>query len=203
MKVIIEIIVYGLSLYLAYLLYKKYYKTINIYIDEAINDWIDIPNWINRGLGIFLFVGCIFAQVTLFFESIVIWLFLLIIMPFFYLPIKNKQAYNFLSVTTFFITAFFAITLFFSVDNSRDIIGETFISDYDVYYTTEYVQRDYGEDEIEVAHVNTGNDNLDFVLESIFPFGYRIIIGFIVIFSLLMNISLKEKNKLIRTEILK
>lgn len=153
MKIIIEIIVYGLSLYLAYLLYKRYYKTITIYIDEAINDWIDIPNWINWGLGIFLFVGCIFAQVTLFFESIVIWLFLLIIMPFFYLPIKNKQAYNFLSVTTFFITAFFAITLFFSVNNSRDIIGETFIFDYDVYYTTEYVQRDYGEDEIEVAHV--------------------------------------------------
>ncbi len=96
------------------------------------------------------------------------------------MPIRNRKAYNFLSVTTFFITAFFAITLFFSVDNSRDIIGETFISGYDVYYTTETVQRDYGDDEIEVAHVNTGNDNLDFVLESIFPFAYRIIIGLIV-----------------------
>ncbi len=79
MKIIIEIIVYGLSLYLAYRLYKRYYKTISIYIDEAINDWIDIPNWINWGLGILLFVGCIFAQVTIFFQSFVIWLFLIII----------------------------------------------------------------------------------------------------------------------------
>jgi hypothetical protein len=119
-------------------------------------------------------------------------------MPIFYLPIKNKQVYNFLSVTNLFISIFFAITLFFSVDNSRDIIGETFISDYEVYYTTETIQRDYGDEEFELAHVNTGNDNIDFVLESIFPVAYRIVIGFILIFSLLMNISLKGKNKLIR-----
>jgi len=135
---------------------------------------------------------------TIFFESIIVWLILLIIVPFFYLPIKNSKTYNILSVLTFFLTTFFAITLFFSVDNSRDIISKSFISNYNVYYTTEYHQTRYDDKEVDIAHVNTGNKNLDFALESIFPCIYRISIGLIIIFSLLMNISLKEKNKLIK-----
>jgi hypothetical protein len=198
MKILIEIIVCVLSLYLAYRLYKRYNKILGLYIDEVTSDWPDIPNWFNWTLGILLFLGCIFAQVTIFFESLIIWLILLIIIPFFYLPIINGKIYNFLSVTTFFLTAFFSITLFFSVDNSRDVIGESFIPNYEVYYTTEYVQTDYGDEEIEVAHVNTGSDTLDFLLESIFPFAYRILIGFIVIFSLLMNVFLRGKNKIIK-----
>ena len=182
------------------------FKRINIYIDETINDWIDIPIWMNLGLGILLFVGCYFAQKTIFFQSIVIWLFLLIILPFCYLPIKNKEVYNFLSITTIFITTFFAITLIFNFDNSRDIIGETFITDYEVYYTTETVPTTSfdgrtidGVEDVEIAHVNTGNKNLDFFLEELFIV-YLIVIVFVVIFSLLINISLKEKRKLIRNE---
>jgi hypothetical protein len=66
-----------------------------------------------------------------------------------------------------------------------------------VYYTTEYYQTDYDDGEVEVAHVNTGNKTLDFMLESVFPYVYKISIGFIVIFSLLLNVSLREKNKII------
>ena len=198
MKIAIELIVYGLSLYLAYRLYKKYDKVLGLYVDEVVSDWPGVPNWLNWALGIFLFFGCVFAQVTIFFESIILWLVLLIIVPFFYLPIRNSKTYSILSVSTFFLTAFFSATLFFSVDNSRDIIGESFISNYEVYYTTEYYQTNYDDGEVEVAHINTGNKTLDFVLESIFPFVYRIFIGLVVIFSLLMNISLREKNKLIK-----
>ena len=198
METIIEIIIYGLSLYLVYRLYKKYNKILESQINEVIANWPDIPNWLNWALGIFLFIGCVVAQVTMFFESIIIWLILLIIIPFVYLLIKNNKTYNMLSVLTFFLTTFFAITLFFSIDNSRDIIGKSFISNYNVYYTTEYYQTRYDDGEVEVAHVNTGNKTLDFTLESLFPYIYRIFIGLIIIFSLLMNISLKEKNKLIK-----
>jgi len=198
MKVVIEIIVYGLSLYLAYRLYKRYNKILEAYIDEVINDWPNTPEWLNWILGIFLFIGCTVAQVQYFFESLIVWLILLMIIPFFYLPIKNDKIYNILSVSTFFLTAFFSITLFFNVNNSRDIIGDSFISNYDVYYTTEYYQTDYYDGEKEVAHVNTENETLDFVLESIFPYAYRIFVGFIVIFALLFNISLREKNKIIK-----
>lgn len=199
MKIAIEIIVYGLSIYLMYKLYKKYNKKLGLYVDECINDWPDIPKWINWALGFLLLFGCVFAQASIFFESIIIWLALLIIVPFFYLPITNAKTYNILSVSTFFLTVVFSITLFFNIDNSRDIIGESFISNYKVHYTTEYYQTDYDDGEVEVAHVNTGNDTLDFFLESIFPIVYRIFIGLILIFSLLMNISLREKNKLIKT----
>lgn len=197
MKIVIEIIVYGLSLFLAYRLYMKYNKILSSYIDEVVGEWPDIPNWLNWVFGIFLFNVCIVAQITIFFESVIIWLVLLIIVPFFYLPIRNSKTYNILSVTTFFLTASFSVTLFFSVDNSRDIIGESFISNYNVYYTTEYYLTDYDDVEVKVAHVNTGNKMLDFVLESVFPFVYRIFIGFVVVFSLLKNLSLREKNKLI------
>lgn len=202
MKTIIVIIIYWLSLYLAYRLFEKYNKILGLYIDEIASNWPNIPDWLNLGLGIFLFFGCVFAQIEIFFESVIIWLVLSIIVPFFYLPITNSKVYNMLSGFTFFVTVFFAITLFFSVDNSRDIIGKSFISNYNVHYTTEIVRHNNGEldyeSEVEVAHVNTGNKALDFTLEWIFPCIYRISIGLIIIFSLLMNISLKEKNKLIK-----
>jgi len=198
MEIVIEIIVYGLSLFLAYRLYIKYNKILGSYIDEVVSEWPNIPKGLNYLFGLFLFVGCVAAQLTIFFESIIIWLVLLIIVPFFYLPIRNSRTYNICSVTTFFLTAFFSVSLFLSVDNSRDIIGESFIPNYKVYYTTEYYQTDYDDGEVEVAHVNTGNKTFDFVLESIFPFVYRIFIGLVVIFSLLMNLSLRAKNKLIK-----
>ena len=198
MKTAIEIITMGLSFYLAYRLYNKYYKILALYSNEVVRDWPNIPSWLNWALGIILFLGCLSSQATFFFESLICWLILLIIIPYFYLPIRNGKIYNILSVSTFFLTAFFSFTLFFSVDNSRDIICESFIPNYDVYYTTEYYQTDYDDHEREVAHVNTGNDTLDFVLETIFPFAYRILLGFIVIFSLLLNVSLREKNKIIK-----
>lgn len=198
MKTAIEIIIYGLSFYLAYRLYNKYYKILALYSNEVVRDWPNIPSWLNWALGIILFFGCLSSQATFFFESLICWLILLIIIPYFYLPIRNGKIYNILSVSTFFLTAFFSFTLFFSVDNSRDIICESFIPNYDVYYTTEHYQTDYDDYEREVAHVNTGNDTLDFVLETIFPFAYRILLGFIVIFSLLLNVSLREKNKIIK-----
>ena len=198
MKTAIEIIIYGLSFYLAYRLYNKYYKILALYSNEVVRDWPNIPSWLNWALGIILFFGCLSSQATFFFESLICWLILLIIIPYFYLPIRNGKIYNILSVSTFFLTAFFSFTLFLSVDNSRDIICESFIPNYDVYYTTEYYQTDYDYHEREVAHVNTGNDTLDFVLETIFPYAYRILLGFIVIFSLLLNVSLREKNKIIK-----
>ena len=195
-KAIIEIVVYGLCLYWAYKLYNRYNIIVGAYIDEVVNDWPKVPNWLNWLLGILLFLGCVFVQTKFFFESLIIWLILLFIIPFFYLPIKNGKTYNILSATTFFIISFFSVTLFFSVDNSRDIIGEVFISNYDVYYTTEYYQTQYDDREVEVPHINTGNEALDFFLESIFPYAYRIFIVFICIFSFLLNISFREKNKL-------
>jgi len=198
MNTLIEIIVYGLSLFLALILLPLYMKKLSSYIEEVVCDWPDIPNWLNWVFGVFLFLGCLTAQDTIFFESIVIWLVLLIIVPFFYLPIRNSRTYNILSVTTFFLTAFFSVTLFFNIDNSRDLIGKSFIPNYKVYYTTEYYQTDYVDKEVKVTHVNTGNKTLDFVLESIFPFVYRSFIGLIEFFSLLTNLSLRKKNKLIK-----
>ena len=198
MNTLIEIIVYGLSLFLALILLPLYMKKLSSYIEEVVCDWPDIPNWLNWVFGVFLFLGCLTAQDTIFFESIVIWLVLLIIVPFFYLPIRNSRTYNILSVTTFFLTAFFSVTLFFNIDNSRDLIGKSFIPNYKVYYTTEYYQTDYVDKEVKVTHVNTGNKTLDFVLESIFPFVYRSFIGLIEFFSLLTNLSLIKKNKLIK-----
>ena len=193
MNTIIEIIVDGLSLFLGLILYMIYNKIFSSYLEEVASDWPDIPNWLNWGFGIFLFLGCLVAQDTIFFESIIIWLILLIIVPFFYLPIRNSRTYNILSVTTFFLTAFFSVTLFFNIHNSRDLIGESFIPNYNVYYTTEYYQSDYADYEVKVAHVNTGNKTLDFMLESIFPFVYRSFIGLVSIFSLLTNLSLSKK----------
>jgi len=198
MNTLIEIIVYGLSLFLALILLPLYMKKLSSYIEEVVCDWPNIPNWLNWVFGVFLFLGCLTAQDTIFFESIVIWLVLLIIVPFFYLPIRNSRTYNILSVTTFFLTAFFSVTLFFNIDNSRDLIGKSFIPNYKVYYTTEYYQTDYVDKEVKVTHVNTGNKTLDFVLESIFPFVYRSFIGLIEFFSLLTNLSLRKKNKLIK-----
>lgn len=202
MKNVIELFVYSLSLYIAYRLYKKFSDKLGKYISEVSEKWPDIPNWLNWILGILLFAGSIIMQVTLFFESVIVWLVLLIIIPFFFLPISNGKIFNFLSVTTFFLTSFFAVTLFFNEDNSRDVIGEAFVPNYKVYYTTEIVQVDYGEagveeEEKEIAHINTGNNTLDFFLESIFPFVYRILLGIIIILSLILNISIREKNKLI------
>lgn len=187
-----EVIILGLSLYLAYKIYKKYGKNLESHIEYVLNNWPDIPSWLNCILGFSLFIGCVFVQITIFFESVVIWLVLLIIAPFAYSLIKNIKIYNTLSTLTFLLTTFFAITLFFSVDNSRDIIGKSFIPNYNVHYTVD------DEREVEVAHINTGSKTLDFTLESIFPYIYRISIGLIIVFSLLMNISLKEKNKLIK-----
>lgn len=198
MEIVIELLVYGLGLYFAYRLYKKYRKKLGKYINEIVEEWPDIPDWLNFILGISLLVGSMLMQRIFFFESLIIWLILLIIIPFFYLPINNSKIFNLLSVLTFFLTTFFAITLFFSVDNSRDIIGESFIPDYEVYYTTEFVQYDYGEEEIEIAHINTGNNTLDFILESIFPYAYRILIGLVIILSLMMNIFIRKKNRLIK-----
>ena len=56
MKAIIEIIIYGLSFYLAYRLYTKYNKILGLYIDEVVSNWPDIPNWLNWALSIFLFI---------------------------------------------------------------------------------------------------------------------------------------------------
>jgi hypothetical protein len=199
MKGIVAVIVYSLSLFLGYFLYKKYGNKLGDYINEIAEEWPDIPNWLNWTLGILLFFGCVAAQSTLLFESILIWLIFLVIIPFFFLPIVNSKVFNFLSVSTLFLTGFFSISLFFNVDNTRDIIGEKFISNYSVYYTTEYVQRGDADFEVDVAHVETGDSNMDFILESIFPHVYRVIIGLIVALSMLMHITLREKNKLIRT----
>lgn len=198
MKIVV-IIGYVLYALFGFILIMKYNGTLSRYIDEVISDWPDIPNWLNFTFGLILFSVCIFAQIAIFYEAIIIWIVLLIIVPFFYLPIRNSKTYNLLSITTFFLTAFFSVTLFMSVDNSRDIIGESFIKNYKVYYTTEYYQTNYDDErEVEIAHINTGNKTFDVVLELIFPLVYRIFIGLIVIFSLLLNISLREKNKLIK-----
>jgi hypothetical protein len=201
MKIVIELLVYLLSLYFAYRLYKKFSDRLEKYVNEVTEKWPNIPYWLNCILGISLLIGSIVMQLTMFFVSVTVWLVLLIIIPFFFLPITNRKIFNFLSVTTFLLTSFFAITLFFNVNNSRDIIGEAFIPNYKVFYTTEIVRVDYGtgyeEKEKEIPHIYTGDNTLNYFLESIFPFVYRILLGIIIILSLMLNISIREKNKLI------
>jgi len=198
MKYIANIVFLLLSIYLAYFFYKKYHKILRAHINEVLSNWPNLPSWLNVIILFFLLGVCFIFQFEFLFESIIVWFFLLIILPFLYLRIKNIKIYNVLSVTTLILTSFFSITLFFNMDNSREIIGNTFISNYSVYYKTEYYQTRYDESEIEVAYVNTGNKVLDFILESIFPFVYRALIFLVMIYSLLLNIFLKEKNKIIR-----
>jgi hypothetical protein len=199
-KITIWIICYGLSFYLFYRLHEKYHKQIVFYFKETISYWFKFPNWMNWGLGFFLFFGCIFLQKEIFPQSFVLWLILLFIAPIIYRPIRNRKVFNIISVTIFFITTFYAILLFFLVDNARNLIGETLISGYKVHHTTEFIQNDFGDyDEIEVTNANTGNDILDFALEAIFPIAFRVIIGLMVLYSAIINISLNEKNKLTKT----
>ena len=47
MNTLIEIIVYGLSLFLALILLPLYMKKLSSYIEEVVCDWPDIPNWLN------------------------------------------------------------------------------------------------------------------------------------------------------------
>ena len=155
MKNIIELLVYSFSLYIAYRLYKKYSDKLQKYVSEVTQTWPDIPYWANCVLGISLLIGSIFIQLEMFFVSVIIWLILLLVIPFFFLPIINKKIFNFLSVTNFLLTSFFAVTLFFNVDNSRDIIGKSFIPNYKVFYTTGLVRVDYGDAGQEVKEKET------------------------------------------------
>lgn len=74
-----------------------------------------------------------------------------------------------------------------------------------MFYTTELGPSigDGDSDEIEVAHIHTGDSTLDFIFKSLFPLIYRLFIVFIVIFSLLINIYVREKNPFIKTAISK
>jgi hypothetical protein len=200
LKIIIPIITYALIIYLCFRLYKRYYDRISSYIDETTDNWYDLPNWINWVLLILLVIGCNIAQIQkIYFYSIIIWFLLLYIMPFFYIHSKNNKIYNFFSLITLYITITFGIILFFKVDNSRDIIGKTFIKDYSVYYTEEKIRYSVGREDVEseadIAHINTNNENLDFFLNEIFPFLYHFLIVIFLNYSIILNISFKGKYK--------
>ena len=202
MGTFIEIVVYGLSLLLGYLLLKKHGKELNSFFDQVVSEWPSIPNWVNWVLGIFLFGSVIVLQMSFFIESLIVWILLVIIVPFFYLSINKSQIFSFLQVLTFFITTFYAVALFFGVDNSRDAICKILIPNYSVYYTTENVgvRTPDGfetEEEREIAHVETGNTSVDFILERIFPYAFRIAIGLTILLSLKINISIRRKHQII------
>jgi len=202
MGVFIEVVVYGLSLLLGYLLLKKHGKELNLFFEQVVSEWPSIPNWINWVLGIFLFCSVIVLQMLFFIESLIAWIFLVIIVPFFYLSIHKSQIFSFLQVLTFFITTFYAVALFFGVDNSRDVICKSLIPNYSVYYTTEDVTVNdpgggYTTEEREIAHVETGNTSVDYMLERIFPYAFRIAIGLTILLSLKINISIRMKHQII------
>jgi hypothetical protein len=202
MEVFIEVIVYGLSLLLGYLLMKKHGKELNLFFEQVVSEWPSIPNWSNWVLGILLVGSVIVLQKWFFFESLIVWILLVIIAPFFYLSINKFQIFSFLQVLTFFITIFYALALFFGIDNSRDVICESLIPNYSVYYTTEDVTVSdpgggYTTEEREIAHVETGNNALDFMLERMFPYVFRIAIGLTILLSLKINISIRMKHQII------
>lgn len=187
----------------AIVVYQRKGKEIGVYIEEVAADWPNFPKWINYVIFMAILpLSCIALQVSFLFESLFLWITLLFIIPFFYLPIKNGTTYNLLTVTTFAITMFYGIALFFNTDKTRDIIGEYFIRNYEVSYTTEYytANNDYGtEHDVNIAHINTGNQNLDFFMESMFPLLFRSFTALIIITSLLFNISMRKKNKMLRS----
>lgn len=202
MGTFIEIVVYGLSLLLGYLLLKKHGKELNLFFDQVVSEWPSIPNWVNWVLGIFLLCSVMVLQMSFFIESLIVWILLVIIVPFFYLSINKSQIFSFVQVLTFFITIFYAVALFFGVDNSRDTICKILIPNYSVYYTTENVsvRTPDGfetEEEREIAHVETGNTSVDFILERIFPYAFRIAIGLTILLSLKINISIRRKYQVL------
>ena len=202
MRTFIEIVIYGLSLLLGYLLLKKHGKELNLFFNQVVSEWPSIPNWVNWFLGIFLLCSVIVLQISFFIESLIAWILLVIIVPFFYLSINKSQIFSFVQVLTFFITIFYAVILFAVVDNSRDKICEILIPNYSVYYTTETVMVSdysggYDTDEREVAHIETGNTTVDFMLERIFPYAFRIVVGLAILLSLKINISIRRKYQVL------
>ena len=198
-----ELIFIGLILFLTYFIYKKSKKTISNYFEDVLGNWV-VPS---ISLFFFTFFCLIFVcgliQIFFFLSSIIIWGILLTVAPFLFLPIVNKKLYNFLSEITLFIIVAYSIALTTQVDKSRKVIAEKFISNYDLYYSSKIIETEYGDEDISIMHIKTGNNYLDFVIGSNFSYFYRTLIWLILMYSIYININLRNKNKLIRSQSLK
>lgn len=209
LKVIIDVVTYGLGIYYGLHLILKHGDKLKKYFNDILEGYPKMPQWLNWTLGIVLFLCCIIVQIIFFKISLIFWLFLLIIVPITYIKIKNRKIINSLQVILFFICTFYAIVLFVNIDDSRDLIGKSLLPNYRVYYKTESVQVDYydlgtEDKEKEIAYVHTGNKNADFFFEKIFPVIFRLIIALLFLASLFINISIMNiinKNKMISENI--
>lgn len=113
MEIVIKLIIYSFIFIYAFILYRKYGKKLGEYFAEMFNPLLAIPIWLFWTFTILLFFLCVIIQASVLFESLIIWLVLSIIIPFFYSPIRNNRIFNFLSISTFFLTTIFSVTLFF------------------------------------------------------------------------------------------
>jgi hypothetical protein len=196
--IVLELLIYGISLLIIYLFYKKFKNEIGDQFDEFLKEW-PLPNWLNYVIGIPLFPILILLQLDFYFESFIIWLISIFIIPFLFFSIKKTNVFNVFQALTLFLTLTFGIVIFFSLNNSRDIICDTLINNYEVEYTTEYYIDSNGDGhEREIPIINSGNESLDFILVQIFPVVYHSFIALLLLWNLKINISIRRKFNIIQ-----
>jgi len=184
----LALIIYPLSIFIGYQLDKLYNNKVSNYFLDNLYQWSSAYT-----LGFLLFIICVIFQSSIFFESIIIWLIALFVMPFISLSIESKE-HNIISSLTFLIAVSLTIGLMYNLDKTRDFIGQTFISDYRVEY--DYVPV---HDEIKkIIYINTDNKNLDYILRDVFPIVYNLFTISLLIISFLLNIMIANRKELLK-----
>lgn len=151
--------------------------------------------WVSIAI-VFLFA--IVATQILFFEySIAIWLLFLFVLPWFLSRVSNQTNSTTLPIV-FWACVVFGFVLVALFDNARDTIAEKFISDYTVSYKEEVVRTTtvdggYDYQERDIAYVDTKNDGLDWLLQTMFTPIWNLIVIVLLIISFRLNVRIRKK----------
>ncbi len=195
---IIDIVLYGIGIFAVLRTFVVDGDKITAFLAGIIRDFPIRKKYIIILLIIILLVGTVLAQKEFFLPSLILWIFLLFCVPFLIFYVKKIIHFNTIFSTIVVINMCYGIVLFSLVDNTRDIIGHSFIPQYSVYYQKETVMVNYHDlgyidEERDIAYINTEDDHLDYILTFIFPTIHRISVFYLYILAMYLFINIKNR----------
>lgn len=186
------LIIYLIWMLIPVILFTKYNKQIGAYYDRVVKELPKPRYGLYISIGIILSIGILLIFFLEKQEILLLLIVLCLILPMLLLIIKNQKYHCLSSAASFFFLFAVSITLVATSDSIRDVFGKKYIKNFHVSYTTEYNPRD--ETEIEVSHVNTGNEVLDEFLESTFPLLFEVVITILSASTLLLNAYILDQK---------
>ncbi len=174
-------------------IFPEYHKKIENHISELFESW----KYSNTLSGLLILLGFFFTVIMAtdyLYLYIGIWLFSCFFTPFFLTIFKNKQTYNLISLINLVVIILLSINISMKTDVIRDDICYELIPNYKVYYTEEIVTNHQTDtdNEVSVAHINTGSELLNSITETM-TLNLKVMIIIVIAVYLYLSIGLKNK----------